>query len=396
MSGRCPVPGERVRVLHVLETMDVGGMERVVATLCRTLDRSMFDVRVLATKRIGYLGEMLKDDDILVECAGVPSDRRNYLASRRLVPFLRRFQPHVVHTHATHGLLYGGAAAILSGVPRLVHTEHGRVFPDKRHLMYAERWISRRLVKYVVVSEQLAGDVERHQKIPGERIAVIPNGVTDLPVATDASVEALRQSLVGQRAGPVIGVAARLVWEKGLDVLLEAWAIRKATQLIPGTLVIVGEGEKRPELETLARDLGIEESVVMPGAISNVAPFYRLLDAFVLSSVSEGLPMALLEAMAAGLPIVATRVGAVPTCLDEGKAGILVAPASKEELAAALERVLPSNAFAQDVCHELSGKILRTQLGKAARARFESKYTARAMTAQYASLYAPNSSGASS
>jgi glycosyltransferase involved in cell wall biosynthesis len=271
----------------------------------------------------------------------------------------------------------------------MVHTEHGRVFPDKPRLMLAERVLARRLVRYVTVSEALADAVHEHERIPREHIVVIPNGVADLPPKDSGKVQALRALLVGERPGPVVGVTARLVWEKGLDVLLRAWATRRRHDETRGTLVIAGDGPERAALEQLVVSLGLSESVVLAGTVSDVASFYRMLDVFVLSSVSEGLPMALLEAMAAGLPIVATRVGGVPDALGNGEAGLLVDPSDDSGLSLALETLL-SDIERPSSRGGLTPEGSRaTSLGRAARERFMSSFTAHAMATRYTALYLP-------
>lgn len=372
----------RLRVLQVVETLDVGGMERMVATLCRTLSREAFEVRVLVSKSIGAIGHELLSAGVTVECANIRSDKADYLASFRLIPFIRSFRPNVVHTHASHALLYGGLAARLCGVKRIVHTEHGRRFPDKAHLMLAERWMSRYLHRYVTVSEALYGQVQRFEGIARRRLEVIPNGVADVVATDPTAVASTRAKLGGQRTGPVVGITARLVWEKGLEYLLRAWAVvavsRQASGNAPGTLLIAGDGPERTRLETLATDLGISDSIRFLGTISDTASFYRILDVFVLSSVSEGLPMSLLEAMAAGLPIVATEVGGIPEALDRGTAGLLVPPADTAALAAALMRFVGGHEPAADGV---------PRFGHRARQRFVEHYTANAMTDRYVKLY---------
>jgi glycosyltransferase involved in cell wall biosynthesis len=182
------------------------------------------------------------------------------------------------------------------------------------------------------------------------------------------------------------------VWEKGLDVLLRAWAARRTSPAERGTLVLAGEGPERSALERLVKELGIGDSVVLPGTIARVGTFYRMLDLFVLSSVSEGLPMALLEAMAAGLPIVATRVGGMPAALDEGSAGVLVEPSDAEGLARGLDALLGGESTSHQ--HGTSPFCLPASavaLGAAARQRFEQRFTARAMTSRYEAYYSPHS-----
>lgn len=388
MSSSDGAHDSRLRILQLVETLDVGGMERMIATLCHTLDPARFDVRVLVSKRVGSVGEQLIESGVSVECAHVRSDPPDYFATRRLLPFIRRFRPHALHTHATHALLYGGLAAAWCGVRRHVHTEHGRFFPDRPHLMLAERWLSRRLVRYVTVSDSLAESVHRYERIPAARIQVIPNGVADLPEVDPRQIESLRRSLLYGRTGPVVGLAARLVPEKGLDTLLKAWSLLRRDQSQSGlntsTLLIVGEGPERQRLESLARSLGVSDSVRMPGTLLDTAGFFRLLDIFVLSSVSEGLPMALLEAMATGLPIVATRVGGVPAALEEGNAGLLVDVGDASALAAAIRSIIQPH---------VDGGIDPIALGARARRRFLTQYTAAIMSSKYSRLYDPSMTG---
>ena len=383
----------RIRVLHVVETMEVGGMERMIATLCRAADSERFEMQVLVTRRRGALGEALAAEGIHVGCAGVKGTGTDYFALRRLLPHIRGFRPDVVHTHATHALVYGGIAAAVCRVPRLVHTEHGRVFPDKPHLMMAERWLSRALVTYVTVSESLADAVNRFERVPRNRITVIPNGVSDLSPVDGAKVRALREAFVEGRQGPVIGAVARLVWEKGLNFLLGAWAKQQQKRSGErfGTLVIAGDGPERENLERLAANLGITESVRFLGTVTDIGSFYRVLDGFVLSSVSEGLPMAILEAMAAGLPIIATRVGAIPEALGEGTAGVLVNPSDEIALAEELGSLIAALS-AQRKSPSLGADDFAKwrEIARAGRQRFEASYTAKAMASRYSVLYSPS------
>jgi glycosyltransferase involved in cell wall biosynthesis len=208
----------------------------------------------------------------------------------------------------------------------------------------------------VVPSQALADYIARHG-FPRSRLHVIPNGVT-----------VRRREPVQAHVPVVIGTAALLERRKGIDVLLEA----SARMETPHRLVIHGDGPLRSELEAAARDLGAPAE--FPGFATDVEARIAELDVFVLPSRGENLPIAILEAMAAALPVVATRVGGVPEVVADGVTGLLVEPEDPEGLAAALDRV----AFDEE---------LRQRFGRAGAARVDEHFDARSTARQMVELY---------
>jgi glycosyltransferase involved in cell wall biosynthesis len=283
----------------------------------------------------------------------------------------------IVHTHDRRtGLLvrplargrHARSVHTFHGVPDELFGRVGRQAPvedptaSRARLLWLEHGLMRMeaLLSYfgtvVVPSKALAEYVAAHG-FPRKRLHVIPNGI----------------SVRGRDPAPahdpvVIGTAALLERRKGIDVLLEASA-RLAT---PHRLVVYGDGPLRAELESAARDLGA--SAEFPGFVSDVEEKIAELDVFVLPSRGENLPIAILEAMAAALPVVATRVGGVPEVVVDGETGLLVEPEDAAGLAEALDRVA-------------SDEALRQRLGRAGATRIVEHFDAQSMARQTVELY---------
>lgn len=364
----------RVRVLHVVESLETGGMERMVSALARALDPARFAVRVLCLKRVGGVVAELQAGHIPVHQFRGGRGIIRYMAFFPLARQMRPWAPDVVHTHNSASLFFGVPAARMVGAKRLVHTEHGRVFPDAKRYMLAERLLSTLIHRYVCVSDQTRSDVATYEKISPDRLCVIPNGVAASTVLTRSEKDGMRQALGIPRDAPIIGTIGRLVWEKDYHSLLRAFrAVRSACE--EGVhLVIVGDGPERSALEAAATELEIRNAVHFVGLRSDVGRWHLLFDIFAMTSVSEGLPLALLEAMAAGRPIVATRVGGIPTALAHGSAGILLEPRDTTAMIEALSSLVQSPTE-------------RERLGHAAARRHQSTYSLASMTQAYVNLY---------
>jgi glycosyltransferase involved in cell wall biosynthesis len=376
MRTSLSVGNDTPHVVHIVETLQLGGMERAIATLCRALSKRGVRTSVIALKELGTVADELMAYGIDVHLAGVPVAPPDYLAWRRVVPVLRRLRPTVVHTHNSAALIFGAPSARMCGVRTVIHTDHGRVFPDRAHIMLAERLVSYLLRGQVAVSQPLASAIAKHLRIPLSRIRVIPNGVERILPAEPERSRALRQQWFRTEDVVVVGLAARLVWEKGLRILLDAWpsVLLKHPK---ARLVIGGEGPERAALEAQIESLGLSGAVRLPGVIHDIQEFYGTLDMFVLPSVAEGLPLALLEAMSAGLPIVATSVGGIPSVLEAPAAGRLVTPNDSVALSAAICEVLGN----------LGEGSAASAMGARAREEFARNYTSEAMADSYQVLY---------
>ncbi len=298
----------RIRVLHLIQNLNYGGMERLLHDLVLRLDPAAFENHVLALQYLGRFARGLEDH------AGLhlaePQEPWSLLWPRRLSRQIRRLAPDVVHTHS--GVWYKASlAARLAGASRLVHTEHGRQRPDPWQARLMDGLASRRTDVVVAVSEPLAEHLAEHLRVDADKITVIPNGVDWTRFSGHDSAGAKRRLGLVAKA-PVIGSVGRLEWVKGYDLVIEAFAalLREAPASgEPPQLVVVGDGSERSHLEKRVRELGVSERTHLLGWRDDVQAIYPAFDLFTMGSRSEGTSVSLLEAMSAGLCPVVTNVG---------------------------------------------------------------------------------------
>ena len=338
----------------------VGGAERALGTLLAWLDPHI-EVILLGVH-----------EEVIAEiaaarpgCATVvlppvrnKADLRGIAAHLRA---LRRLRPEVFHANlrTPFSCQYGIGAALATPGVEVVAVEHAPMPSEDTLQLGLRRLMVRRFAAHVSVGDKSARQVERMLGLARGSVRTIYNGVPDVDVPT-----ADRPG-----AGPVIGTIGRLSPEKGLDVLLRA-----LTELPDVTALIVGEGPYRDTLEKLAAELGVAERAIFTGRVPESLAYFPALDVYVLASHSEGLPLAVVEAMLASRPVVATDVGSVSEAIAHGETGLLVPPGDPSALARAVRSLLDDPALA-------------TALGRAARARAVESFTAQAMAHHYEELY---------
>jgi glycosyltransferase involved in cell wall biosynthesis len=286
-------------------------------------------------------------------------DKRDLLRFVRLTRCFRRLAPDVVHANFTFptAVKYAVPAAALVRAP-LVAVENLPAPIDNRWQLFMKRSAVRSYAAHVTVGEASAREIEAALGLPPDSVEVIYNGVEDFQPDRRPSGD-----------GPVIGTIARHTGQKGLDVLL------RATPNVPGArFVLIGDGPERVALEALAAELGVSERVEFAGWSEDARAELGRFDVFVLPSRYEGLPLAIVDAMLAGLPIVTTRVGSIPEAIEDERSGLLVPADDPVALAGALTRVAGDPS-------------LRERLGSAARERAVERFTADAMARRYRSLY---------
>jgi glycosyltransferase involved in cell wall biosynthesis len=329
---------QRPRVLIVVTLAETGGAQTYVAALLPALVEE-FEV-VVAAHGPGPLLDAARDVGaraVTLEHVRRPlSPWRDLRGLLELVALLRRERPDIVHANSSKAGVLGRLAAVLSGVPVRIFTVHGWAFSAHTGIasaLYerAERMMRPLTTVTICVAEsELASGLAARACDPARTI-VIRNGV-----AADGAVP-----IRGDGAEPSIVAVGRLQQPK--DPLTLARALGRLRSSF--SAVIVGEGPDRQRLETEIRRLGLERAVLLAGDRSDVADLLAGADVFVLSSTSEGLPLSILEAMAAALPVVASSVGGVPEAVKDGDTGLLVPPRDPVRLAAALERLLADPAL---------------------------------------------------
>lgn len=366
-----------LRVLHVVAPARTGGLERVVVALTGGLRALAHDARVGAILDRGEprhpFVEALRAASVPVTSWELPG--RAYVRERGAVrELIRSFRPAVVHTHGARVDVLDSGVARHLGVPT-VTTVHGFTGGGWKNRAYQrlQRRAFRGFDAVVAVSAPLAEGLVR-DGVPADRVHLLRNA---WPGRTDFLERLPARELLGlPREGLRVGWVGRLGREKGADVLLDALARIPDLRL---SASFVGDGPERTDLVDRARALGILPRVAWHGEVLDAARAMKAFDVLVLSSRTEGTPIVLLEAMAAGVPIVATSVGGIPDVVSPEEA-VLVAASDPSALAAAIRTVLEDPAAA-------------TARAASAVRRLSSEFAAGPWIARYASLYAALSRG---
>lgn len=365
-------PPGKIRVMQITHDLAIGGLQQVVVNLCRHIDRERFQVSVLCLRR---RGEFASD----IQAMGIPvyllpqKTGTDYLAFLKVARLLRRERIEVIHTHNTQPFVDGTLGGLLAGVKKRIHTDHGRAFPDKRRYMAAEWAMSHFADKVVGVSDHTAANLRVYEHISPGKLVTIENGISGERYVKGIDREAKGRELGISQKGPILGFVGRLSQEKGGTFLLQAMPEISA-RLPDAALVIAGTGAQEEALKEEARALGMDDRVYFAGPRRDVPELLRLFDLLVLPSLREGLPMVIPEAMAAGCPVLATRVGGIPSAITHGVSGSLVAPAKPDLLAAEAIRLLRDGGR-------------RAVYQKNGRGIFEKHFSAETMAARYEALY---------
>lgn len=350
----------RIRVLRVIARLNIGGPAIHTILLTAGLDPDRFESTLVTGVEAAHEGNMLAlAEEKGVQPLVVPQlgrelhplkDLATVLRLRRL---MRRVRPDIVHTHTAKAGAVGRTAAKLSGVPVIVHTFHGHVFhsyfgPAKtKFFLFIERRLARMSDAIVAVSEKQREEMAGYGVAPIEKIHVIPLGFDLAPFERPAA-GVFRKEL-GLGAGEkLVGIVARITAVKNHELFLDAAALVK--ERVPAArFVIVGDGELRSRIEQRARDLDLEDSVILTGWRSDLPEIYADLDVLALTSLNEGTPVSVIEAMASGCPVVSTRVGGVPDLVDEDVTGLMAGSGDARGLAEAIARLLTEPDLARRI-----------------------------------------------
>lgn len=349
-------PDEPIPIAFCITELDRGGAEKAFCELVTGLDRQQWNPRVFCLGPRSYFVDVLEARGITVACFNGKGVLTVLLVLWRLTRALRTFQPALLQTFLFHGNVIGRMAGRLAGVPIIVSGIRVAERQARWHV-WLDRWTNQLVNHNVCVSQGVADFSIQETRLPANKVSVIPNGV-DFDTYAQATPADLSEFGFDQQC-PVIITVGRLEEQKGIPDLLHAVAI--VVQRRPDCqFLIVGEGTDRAVLEALAAKLSLGDFVRFLGHRSDVPRLLRASSLFVLTSLWEGMPNAVLEAMAAGLAVVATDVEGTREVIDSERSGLLVPPANPEEVAKAMLRVLNDPALASELAHNSQTTALKT------------------------------------
>lgn len=364
----------RVRLAYVVNSLDPGGTEKLVVEMSLAL-ADEYEVSVVCLDRPGTWASDLRAQGVPVHCVwrqpgldlGIPL---------KLARQFRERGVQIVHAHQCTAWFYAALSRLLHPAPRLLFEEHGRFYPEveNRTRAFVNRWLVRKLTqRCIAVSEDIRERLQRYEGLDAGEIEVIYNGVKPEPPLEGGERKAMRRELGFESDYFVVGTVGRFDPIKNLPMLVEslAWVGRELPALRG---LLIGDGPEFKDVKARVESLGMADRVRMPGFRNDARRLVQCMDLFVLSSLSEGTSMALLEAMAAGVPVAVTGVGGNPEIVLDGETGWVVPSGSVVHLTAAILDAAGDTAK-------------RDKLSEAGRKRFEARFTFDRMIARYRERY---------
>jgi glycosyltransferase involved in cell wall biosynthesis len=350
-----------MKIVHVVDSMEMGGAETLVRQMCHLQREQGHDPEVYAVAALGALGERMRAEGFRVQ-----SNVGRHLidSSRHFLRLFRSSRPDVVHLHNPTPTIYAAPAARLAGVPSIVSTRHSLVAPPRNPTMERKYKLAAIFCDWIVgICEATTSNIKDAGNAPDRKVRTVYNG----------AVPVVPPNQRPTKTGFTLLYVGRLEPVKNLQFLLTAFraAMARAPEM---RLWLVGDGTERQRLEQVTDQLGVRSNVRFWGQQMDVAPFFASADAFVMSSVSEGLPMSLLQALSSRLPAVVTDVGGMAEVVRLAQAGITVPMGNAEDMAEAFVRLAghadEREAFANN-----------------AEAAFHAHFTLPVMVERYSQLY---------
>jgi L-malate glycosyltransferase len=355
-----------MKIVHVVDSMQMGGAETLVLQMCQLQRMQGHEVSVYALAALGELGERMRADGFHV----VANVGEHFTDSTfNLYRLFRKFRPDVAHLHNPRPTIYASLAARLAGTASIISTRHSLVAPPHDRVAEFKYSIAATLCDWVVgICDSTADNLKRLQSVPLAKIARVYNGAIALCKPDTDSLPS--------KSGFTLLFVGRLQPVKNLALLLNAFQI--ALQSAPDLkLWIVGDGSERSSLKKLAAEMNISGSVTFWGQQLEVSRYFWAADIFMMSSVSEGLPVSVLQAFSVGLPVIVTDVGGMAEVARNARAGIVVPTQDASAMAAAILQLKASEAQ-------------RLQFSTNASASFAANFNLPIMVNEYMTLYRNN------
>jgi glycosyltransferase involved in cell wall biosynthesis len=354
--------------------MPVGGAENLILTSIQQLDPNRFSSVLCCIQTKDILGEEAEQMGVhVIELGRLKTKGYDRKIVGDILSLVRREKIDIIHCHLYHAAMYGRLAARIARIPAIV-TVHNVYARPKWHRRMINRWLGAKTAKIIAVSEAVGKDIIHFDHAAPERVVVIPNGI-DIKAAQSALTrDESRQNLRISRETKVIGCIGRLEEQKGHFFLLEALSTLRQKEGDCPHLLVVGDGSYKTLINERIEQLCLEDRVTMLGMRRDIADILNAIDLFVMPSLWEGLPLALLEAMAAGIPVIASKVGGVGEVLGQSEFGIALPPGNVA-------------ALSQSIASLMADPEHRATIGARGAARVRERYSSQAMVSHLESIY---------
>ena len=365
----------KINILHLYQNSKIGGVQQQIFSLIKSYNKDLFNPIFCCLGNREKIAEKLEQHGIeVITLNRTNYNRLSFKIIKDLYKIIKEKNIHILRTHRYRSNLYGRIAGWLAGVPVIISSVHDNYRSDKK----IERKLMNKILsiitdKIVAVSESIKNDIIRYDKINPSKIEVINNGVDTLIFRPQSKDYELLKSLGINNDDIVIGFVGRIVPAKGLEYLLEAFSYLKK-EINNIKLLIVGDGAILKDLKNYSIELGISKYSIFTGERQDIQKILSCIDIFVMPSIAEGLPNALLEAMSSGKTVVTTKVGGIPEIIKDRFNGLIIPDKNSEMLAKAIKELI-------------TDKDLSEKLGENARHFIIENYSIEAVNKKWETLY---------
>ncbi|WP_113922794.1 glycosyltransferase [Cognataquiflexum aquatile] len=362
----------KIRVLHCIETISSGGVEKVRLGFAQYLDKEKFELRIICTNSKGPIKLALEQEGVRIYDVGAFKSPFEWDKYRIVLSIIRSYKPQIIHGAVFEGMSMAAVGGFLGRVPIVILEETSDPQNRSKKAIWLQRQLSKVATKVIGISPSVVDFLEGKARIPKEKVLLVNNGVP-LPLLTDnVECDLLRRELGIENGDIVIGSVGRVYDPvKRFSDLLEAIKEIRNPRV---KFLLVGQGPDLEILKSKASELGLEGQFIPVGYQENTSPFYSIMDIFSLPSANEGFGLVAAEAMLHYLPVVATAVGGLKDVVIDNKTGFLVPPFSPPEIGKKLQLLIDNPK-------------LRIQMGRAGYERAVANYTSERYCQQIEKLY---------
>lgn len=355
------------KILYFITQAEFGGAQRYVFDLANSL-KTDYQVAVAMGEQENNLrlAKILQENNIkyfiITRLKRNISPINDLLAFFEIIKLIKNYRPDIIHLNSSKISILGSIASLFAK-PKTIYTVHGWVFNEplpvwlKYFYLYAEKFTAGLKDKIICVSEYDRQTALKNKIAPTNKLTTIRNGIA--PINFYSKEEARKKILLTTfiKGGLLIGSIGNLYKTKGFKYLIKAANILININKILATFIIIGDGSERKNLENLIKKYNLTDNFILAGQINQAAELLPAFAIYVCSSIKEGLPYSIIEAMAAGLPIVSTNVGGIPEMIEHKKTGLLVKPAEARELAEKIKLLIENKALRQKLGTSTQEKV---------------------------------------